>query len=1419
MKRKRIFYSILTGIILAMLAWVVVPGSPVLAASYELSVDSMRRDAVSYVYKDYGSGYFGNFSHDVAVTWTTDEGGAAYPMGGIWAVTNGTYTNQDMGDANDGMSVVANVYLPGPEARITLTDFTNDNSDYFAVASGKPWTRYLTITRSGTDLYCYIYTDSGRTVLEDTLHITCGVTTYQYLEAVHSRDSASSGDDWITYTVDDLDIGGGSLDFTSFTEIDSDGDITLVGSATDRYWVGGAGAWNSTSHWSQTSGGSSGATVPTSANDVYFDANSGLGAGGTLTVTNGGQNCRDISFSGVGEITWGTNYGINIYGDFSGIADLHIRGQINLYGNGYTWTHNGSDFYDVWIDTKAGSDYEVIDYIQADRGIDNSLGAVLDTISDSSYIQVGPGVGYNTSEFVPNSGGTYYEVRLYGGSSGASDTTYGQHTVTDAFTCTDLTFTNTHKNDYWVIYDDITVTGTLTFDGDAEDNRGKIVGYDDTQRTLTAATVVCDHFDFLYIIGAGAGDWDLSSAGEDTIDYNNNTGITFTYAYDDDEDIYWTGQQEGAGGSGYWADEYNWSNVSGGTGGMARHYLPTSLNDVYFDANSGFTIGNARVSIGGIVHGAGETVPGYCHDIDFTGSDAITAAELYFYNDGGSYGDMYLYGSVTLVSGMDTTAAGQVSDWYFLGSGNVDMAGVALCNGLQPTFNASGTYTLLDDLYIGDGTGDRCDWTYTAGTLDENGYSLVTTSDNSGIVTFTGGGYTYNGGVYFYDVGTVQIMGENTFDTFYCEAGAVLTDQLQFGADQYITDLYWYGHSTYQRLRVGSTTSGVQRQISVSNSVNVCNCDISDIAGVGAASWDISTCYNSDFGGNLGITFTTGAYIYWVGNSGSWSDNNNHWSYSSGGSPGARVPLIQDIAVFDSSSFTIPGRTVTIDIVNLSGIDTEDSLYTPVFSKAGQVDIYGDVLLGTCTWTVTSTYFKGTDTGLTSDSVLDTNVYVQKNPNFMSTLFMGSNIEIDGTIYVRSGTFDHNGWDLTVESYDSSTTTYDRTILLGEGTTTIDGTASGNAWYVQSSNLDFFCEDSTIKISNSGINGRTFYGAGLTYNNVQQAGAGVWTLTISGSNTFYELLIDRSAASKTLTGSVTCTISSLILEVEGTNTITITNTDFSMASGVVLGDYLILSGSSASGGASFFANVGGHSTDNGGNTGWIWTAPTAPTVVTLDATDATEAGATINGELTSLGNYAELYVYFEYGPTISYGYETDQQEMTEIGTFDDRLSPFHPYHFRAVVEFGFNDHAYGDDKTISLTGGVKQAKAAVSDPGEDPGDVLISSAPDEIPGMYDEGNTQGLLGLGPVIDPALDEADLDVEVFWYPIAFLVAIVVGFIAFAFTREMLIQALVSGMVMAAFCGGGVLGDGLLPYLTVVIFAIEALLIWIIQQKQTV
>jgi len=102
----------------------------------------------------------------------------------------------------------------------------------------------------------------------------------------------------------------------------------------NRFWVGGTGSWDATTtHWSATSGGASGATVPTAIDDVYFDANSG---GGTVTVNTATRLCLSLSFRG----TSGTS---DFTGTFaqSGTGSINISGGLTLSAS-TTYTYGGA---------------------------------------------------------------------------------------------------------------------------------------------------------------------------------------------------------------------------------------------------------------------------------------------------------------------------------------------------------------------------------------------------------------------------------------------------------------------------------------------------------------------------------------------------------------------------------------------------------------------------------------------------------------------------------------------------------------------------------------------------------------------------------------------------------------------------------------------------------------------------------------------------------------------------------------------------------------------------------------------------------------------------------------------------------------------------------------------------------------------
>ena len=92
----------------------------------------------------------------------------------------------------------------------------------------------------------------------------------------------------------------------------------------NRFWVGGTAAWDATvgTKWSATSGGAGGASVPTVADDVFFDR--ALTYTVTITTT---RVCRNITVS-AGTVT------------FAGTGTLNVRGSMDLRA-GTIWNATG----------------------------------------------------------------------------------------------------------------------------------------------------------------------------------------------------------------------------------------------------------------------------------------------------------------------------------------------------------------------------------------------------------------------------------------------------------------------------------------------------------------------------------------------------------------------------------------------------------------------------------------------------------------------------------------------------------------------------------------------------------------------------------------------------------------------------------------------------------------------------------------------------------------------------------------------------------------------------------------------------------------------------------------------------------------------------------------------------------------------
>lgn len=151
----------------------------------------------------------------------------------------------------------------------------------------------------------------------------------------------------------------------------------------NRYWVGGAGDWTDTAHWSTTSGGSGGASVPGISDDVYFDGNSGGLASVTLPV---GSTVQIQNFY------YGTS------GSPGLTSSLLVGSNSVIECSWFTW-------YSTYPYSVSGSiDVSIVDRGFASNLISNAGGAYIRKLT------IGSGASVPTNVYTWNSAPSYYTM-------------------------------------------------------------------------------------------------------------------------------------------------------------------------------------------------------------------------------------------------------------------------------------------------------------------------------------------------------------------------------------------------------------------------------------------------------------------------------------------------------------------------------------------------------------------------------------------------------------------------------------------------------------------------------------------------------------------------------------------------------------------------------------------------------------------------------------------------------------------------------------------------------------------------------------------------------------------------------------------------------------------------------------------------
>jgi hypothetical protein len=536
-----------------------------------------------------------------------------------------------------------------------------------------------------------------------------------------------------------------------------------------RYWVGGTATWDGTagSKWAASSAGASGSSIPTAADDVFFDGlATGGGAAGAITVTLSSSVCRSFQHTastttishpaattltigdataGAGNIAFkiasGTTYtlgsattsAISFISTSATAQDVDFAGRTT--GNvTYNATSNGSWKMTGAHNTGTGATINLTKGTLNVNGQTCSWGLFDSNNSNTRTLTLGAanitmtGAG---GSFLPwttrtatgmtlnagtstitctgsvanfEPGGlTYYDL-VFSGSSGVA--LFGNN-----FSCHSITRTGTvAKTDSISFTMSVTMSGTFTVNGNSAINRVEVKSsLAGTARTLTAATVSVTNADFRDITGAGAGSWNLSAVTGGSGDCGGNSGITFSTSATQT----WSGTTGGNWSANAWTSR-----------------VPLPQDDVVinksFSASQTITI----------------DMPKLGRSIDWTGSTGTP-----------TWADSLaceMFGNLTLISGMSISGS---AGFNFSGRGSytITSAGRVFTSSVG-VGAVTGTYTLNDafscngasGLLLNSGTFDAGTSNVTANLFQSSNSTVRSLKMGTGTWTLTGTGTVWN---------------------------------------------------------------------------------------------------------------------------------------------------------------------------------------------------------------------------------------------------------------------------------------------------------------------------------------------------------------------------------------------------------------------------------------------------------------------------------------------------------------------------------------------------------------------------------------------------------------------------------------------------------------------------------------------------
>lgn len=208
----------------------------------------------------------------------------------------------------------------------------------------------------------------------------------------------------------------------------------------NRYWVGDGGNWSdNTNHWSASSGGAPGASLPSLGDDIFFDANSFSSASQTVSAdTATGARGRNMDWSNVtnNPVLGGSNQ-VTIDGSITLDANMSIASTvaIEILPRGGFWGGSGT----VSVITTNGVTLPYLLVQNQERAVDVSLANnfagkinffMYGTFSTNNYSMTGQSFAFSTanvaSTFTINLGTS--TITVNGSVAGPGATFFGPNT-------------------------------------------------------------------------------------------------------------------------------------------------------------------------------------------------------------------------------------------------------------------------------------------------------------------------------------------------------------------------------------------------------------------------------------------------------------------------------------------------------------------------------------------------------------------------------------------------------------------------------------------------------------------------------------------------------------------------------------------------------------------------------------------------------------------------------------------------------------------------------------------------------------------------------------------------------------------------------------------------------------------------------